>query len=392
VTEVEVDDQRLLVTLVHGTWGRYRLRKNAPFWFEHESPFCKRLGAEFTSRNISYRLNPFFWSGANSVFARDEAARALAQHLITEHCAKPYATQIIVAHSHAGNIALRALHYLKIGQIDPAARTTNPNPLVVTMATPFIELHRIFLGFRAGILRMSIRLAAALVLMIIGYPLYELIGIWYFGLIALLMVSSMSWGEEARDRKISRLADATRLDTSSVNRLLTIRAVDDEASLVMALGTIINRASVSAMNFGFGLFLATLLSMGAGGMFVLAAAVLGYYELDPFFGFGRDLISLFVTLALLTPLATFTLLLLLMLARCVHGRELATASIECQLNTQSAPDGKSISMIVTLPWSWRKGRSLRHAIYEHPGCVKAIADWTQAQLVRTNGPTFTAIK
>jgi alpha-beta hydrolase superfamily lysophospholipase len=40
---------------------------------------------------------------------RDETAQVLAKQLSAEHAEHPQATQLIIAHSHGGNIALPAL-------------------------------------------------------------------------------------------------------------------------------------------------------------------------------------------------------------------------------------------------------------------------------------------
>jgi hypothetical protein len=95
----EVQHQ-LLITLVHGTWGRgffpsrqrqralwYRLlmtlvlwRRQAkyrdPFWFEEGSPFLARLSDQLG--DIPHNIWPLLWSGANSIFVRDKTARALS--------------------------------------------------------------------------------------------------------------------------------------------------------------------------------------------------------------------------------------------------------------------------------------------------------------------------
>ena len=108
---------QLLITLVHGTWGRglflpKRHRQDKPpFWFEEGSPFLTRLRAELG--DIPHKITPRLWSGANSIFVRDKTAHALAERLSAEHAEHPDATQLVIAHSHGGNIALRALHYLQ---------------------------------------------------------------------------------------------------------------------------------------------------------------------------------------------------------------------------------------------------------------------------------------
>jgi hypothetical protein len=162
---------QLLITLVHGTWPRglfpriVRLKHwvrgfirreswdAPPFWFEVGSPFLACLRAELG--NIAYKITPLPWSGANSVFVRDKTAHALAEYLSAEHAEHPQATQLVIAHSHGGNIALRALHHLRSQGADAV------NPLVVTLATPFIEVHPADFGRRPIYIRLALMLFVA---------------------------------------------------------------------------------------------------------------------------------------------------------------------------------------------------------------------------------------
>ena len=142
----EVQHQ-LLITLVHGTWphGFFRTffwtprrRHRSPLWFEDGSPFLSRLSTEL--HDIPHKITPLLWSGANSIFVRDKAAHVLAEYLLAEHAEHPQATQLVIAHSHGGNVALRALHHLEQRDVSQSC-ADSANPLVVTLATPFIEVH-----------------------------------------------------------------------------------------------------------------------------------------------------------------------------------------------------------------------------------------------------------
>src|SRR6516162_5841424 len=133
---------QLLITLVHGTWGRgfflRRKRQNQrPFWFEEGSPFLARLSTELD--DIPHKITPLLWSGANSIFVRDKIAHVLADHLSAEHTQHPLATQLVIAHSHGGNIALRALYLLRKRDASRLCGAELPTPLVVTLAPPFVE-------------------------------------------------------------------------------------------------------------------------------------------------------------------------------------------------------------------------------------------------------------
>ena len=139
--------------------GRPRRRTDRPLWFEDGSPFLARLSAEL--HDIPHKITPLLWSGANSIFVRDEAAHVLAEHLSAEHTEHPQATQLVIAHSHGGNIALRALHHLQQRDASQACGADRANPLVVTLATPFIEVHQADFGPRPYFIR-AVRLIFAL--------------------------------------------------------------------------------------------------------------------------------------------------------------------------------------------------------------------------------------
>src|SRR5262245_17316743 len=169
----EVQHQ-LLITLVHGTWPRgffrtffprivrfeqrvreltrHQRRDPPPFWFEERSPFLARLSSELG--DIPHKIKPLLWSGANSIFERDKTAQVLAEHLSAEHAEHPQAIQLVIAHSHGGNIALRALHHLRQrSSASQECEAHSANPLVVTLATPFVEVHPADFGRRPLLIR-----------------------------------------------------------------------------------------------------------------------------------------------------------------------------------------------------------------------------------------------
>jgi hypothetical protein len=165
--------RQLLITLVHGTWGRGffpRLQRpnRRPFWFEDGSPFLARLSTEL--HDIPHKIKPLLWSGENSIFVRDKTAHALAEHLSAEHAEHPQASQLIIAHSHGGNIALRALHHLKQRDASQLGGADAANPFVVTLATPFIEVYQADFGRRPFYVRV------ALIILIIVQLLSSLVG------------------------------------------------------------------------------------------------------------------------------------------------------------------------------------------------------------------------
>jgi hypothetical protein len=131
---------RCSIILVHGTWGRGFFPKrrevslyppNKRYWFEEGSQFCAGLDAALKSASLDWPIRAFLWSGANSVHARDSAAQELSGQLRKGLQEDPDARAVIVAHSHGGNVVLRALQHL-----DSMANRIR----VVTLATPFLRV------------------------------------------------------------------------------------------------------------------------------------------------------------------------------------------------------------------------------------------------------------
>jgi hypothetical protein len=349
-----------------------------PLWFEERSPFLARLSDELD--DIPHKIKPLLWSGKNSIFERDKTARVLADYLSAEHIEHPQATQLIIAHSHGGNIALRALDHLQKRDASQLYGAESANPFVVTLATPFIEIHQANLGERPFYIR-SARMVVMLVLSLSPLALLwdldvltfksnaygaTITGIFfYIYLVAIgLMVPWVVFGRAtARQNQLDALKEATRLGESP-QRLLVIRAIDDEASLALALGAIFNYLTARSIAFLY-LFLFSLLSF-----VVLHPGII-----------SRFLWELWALRALGEGFFALTIMLLgaLIVSRSVHGRELAVSPIECQINTQSAPDADDLSKVITLV-SHRDVKSLRHGIYEHENCAKAISDWVRSQL------------
>ena len=103
---------RCTIVLVHGTWGRGFFPKsqeaslcppNKRWWFEEGSQFRTRLDKALKGASLDCRIRKFLWSGANSVQARDCAARELSDQL-TRDLKNPHAKAVIIAHSHGGNV------------------------------------------------------------------------------------------------------------------------------------------------------------------------------------------------------------------------------------------------------------------------------------------------
>jgi hypothetical protein len=257
------------------------------------------------------------------------------------------------------------------------------HPLVATLATPFVEIHRADFGSRPFYIRVALTMAMLFVSLILAMGLLFLV-MWLvpaltarmpsdgalvigvYEIIVCLAVGGVGWRWIVRDRQkqVAALENVTRLgELASAKRLLVIRAIDDEASLALALGTILNYATERLISGSISLFAVLTVIALFGNKWWPATISPWAYP---------------VTLAGFIVL-TFMLFGALMVSRMVHGRELARSPMECQVNTQSAPDAADLSQIVTLV-SRKYVKSLRHGIYEHENCASAISDWVRAQL------------
>jgi hypothetical protein len=350
-------------------------------WFEEGSPFLAGLSTELG--DIPRKITPLLWSGENSIYERDKTAHDLAEFLSAEHARHPQATQLIIAHSHGGNIALRALHYLHQRDAPQLCGADSANPLVVTLATPFVEVHPADFGRRPYNIRRALILALAALSILLANLLaihFKTAAPFVLGIGLVVMFFIIYWGfwwirrrAPARQNRLDALEGATQLgELMPAQRVLVIRAVDDEASLILALSTILNYLTarfipcvlyLSLVLTVVMFFMANWLALHSG---VLPSDTLGWAE--PVFLGG--------------PAALILVLLgLLMGWRSVHGRELAVSPMEYQTNTQSTPDAMGLSKIITLV-RHTYAKSLRHGIYNHTDCAKAISDWVRSQLVR----------
>jgi hypothetical protein len=109
----------VLITLVHGTWGRGFLPGISlnPFcrkqrWFDEGSSFREHLAACLSEHSLEFEVSPFLWSGSNSFRARDRAAERLAEHLRAQKEQHPKTACLVIAHSHGGNVVIQALKHL----------------------------------------------------------------------------------------------------------------------------------------------------------------------------------------------------------------------------------------------------------------------------------------
>jgi hypothetical protein len=183
-------------------------------------------------------------------------------------------------------------------------------------------------------------------------------------------------------------------------RLLVLRAIDDEAAMSLAAGSIANRVAATAAPV-LGL-MAIAMSTIILFLTVVFPAMLAFPPLrrevslsseQPYlsdFGiflsqkFIEPLISVIMADQFDQVIGIFSFACLVLIAcvlgipKVVYGRELFTRSFGIDLDAHSAPDSVCNVKVMTLSRSSRASRVLQHAIYEHPDCVPTIMDWIES--------------
>jgi len=408
----------LIITLVHGTWGRgfFAPLREEGTWFTAGSDFRKALAGALNKHRFSFSIYSFLWSGANSVRERDKAAHELAEHLRAKQLENSDSTQVVIGHSHGGNVALRALDQPELNQ---------ENILLATIATPFVEILRSKLSPKE-----TQRLLISLLIVTIVFFLFPfhyfiimkllinkqiteftsiIIVMSFFLVFALLFRPLVStWGAK-RSAKIDELCKLTSL-SSSIRRhpLLILRALDDEASLVLAAGAIGNRLSALIGSWSYRIFLFLMMLLGVPlllfALFYLTIEVFRFesfiVRVQNFLGplFGSWVPPYFTTLGWLFVLGLIALIAFLLLPgafKSVYGKELLFNSQDCQINSQSVPDSidrqsefhscskrPGWATVITLHRLDEVRRGRRHGLYNDPQCAERIAAWLQNELDR----------
>jgi hypothetical protein len=362
-----------MITLVHGTWPRGFFPKSLimrllglakPLWFQRKSPFREKLESSLKEASLDCEIRPFCWSGANAVFARDGAAQELAR-LLKDDLKSGNAPPIVIAHSHGGNVALRAMTHLGAD----ASRVR-----IVTLATPFL---RVFVGGPLeGTNFLSVFFSLWVAIAAIGGTLLMLIFASIFT-VTNLSVDFMYWGlgsyaagavvsffvvarllDDASDRplKIQQAAAYNSRDTTAP-RMLVIRGVDDEAALFLAAGAIGARLShyilVGAIRWVVVAYFGTVL---------LSATVLDKATADP----------LLKSLSAVLALGALVFYLLFGVFKSVFGKEFVREALRCEIAADSMPDTSGPIDAMTLAPDINVSR---HGIYGHPKCVSEIVGW-----------------
>lgn len=194
------DEHRIVVHLVHGTWGGVKAFKPGVVpWFMEGSDFERSVRKhlpEDMNRRLSFR--PFTWSGANSFHARKSASEELFAKLVVAKSSNPSEHHILVGHSHGGTIIADAFMPFAEQAKNGLAYLATKVIGAVTMGTPFVVRTlsftseqlggTLFLATTLPVLAFVIAIAAAISLVfhgqllaaaaIAGAGLVALSGLW----------------------------------------------------------------------------------------------------------------------------------------------------------------------------------------------------------------------
>jgi hypothetical protein len=228
----------VVITLIHGTFAQ------GAAWVSPGSALRAGMESAFGNRIVFHR---FKWSGDNTVYARKEAGDELAEHVKTISAAHPGARQILVAHSHGGNVALYALRDLRV----------NANVVgIACIATPFLHAglrdERIFDGktLQAAFGGLWL-LGVFLIYPFISIGLWEWIAATTIGLVISIVISGflghfLAGGFLGFREFATNLAQQIDCRLEPSTNLFIVRKVGDEASLALGASQFFSWAATKA--------------------------------------------------------------------------------------------------------------------------------------------------
>lgn len=433
------DARTTRLILVPGTWGRGILskpidpevivseegkssgdpsedhkRQQGLRWFDPGSEFRESLARCLRELGIDFSTRILFWDGLNSIESRNTAAIALADLIRKLMEQAPDHPIVVIAHSHGGNVALRAAHI---------ADTKGMSKLkVVTLATPFVQIctHTVFeegntdcsspltddaLSFLRISLTATLSFPFALGLIILAATYDNAISalfqpsIFYYPLVAAIVAAAAvvffvlsrlgrrllklvinpypvypgDWGRDDGDPdgwayKPDRLANfsfyAPRQTTE--DWLLVLRGIDDEASLILTAGSIGNRITRFILSILVPYAFQTLALIAV--LIFAATSVTGWEmkSLTAMVLLGYALVAFIAGIVVALP----------GLFRSVYGRELFLGSWRCEIEANSSPDSvKGVQIKTLLEQPELTKRRFRHALYMNPEVPQCIGEW-----------------
>lgn len=196
---------KIHIFLVHGTilfpWQRSAVRA----WTHPQSALCQSIG---NLKDLEVVLEPFPWSGRNSLAAREAAAIRLAHHL--ERVAIDHRV-IIIGHSHGGNVGLRACNHISHRCVSG----------IVCLSTPFLHMRQRVLCDDRSIMLLS----SVAMLMALSVPLAISDELWFY----IVSGAAISFGAVAYDYA-KTLENYSNFIVPPCLSILNLRCVGDEVA------------------------------------------------------------------------------------------------------------------------------------------------------------------
>lgn len=220
---------RYVVTLVHGTFSPQAA------WTLPGSELREMLTASVPGQVL---FHPFRWSGRNRVSERARAAGHLRDHLATLVKEHKDAVHVVVAHSHGGNVVLRAL-------TEPGLRRDIDG--VACLSTPFLSVT--WKSFGAALL-VHVGVGMGWAALWIANWAFERSG---WSDIRLLFLAAMAvWlplmvlglaGQGRLEASAQALCANSQIQTKGLPSMLIVRSPADEASAGLAAAQLVTWAT-----------------------------------------------------------------------------------------------------------------------------------------------------
>ena len=412
--------RRMVVYLVHGTWPRGAVplprfgRARPPLWFEEGSAFREAVGGRIGGEAEFIR---FDWSGRNSARARARAAERLAEQIARTAASEPDARQVVIAHSHGGNVAARAAALLP-----PGSRPVG----IATLATPFLHVR----GRSLGEAEQLMVWPALITLLIYGvvFPVLGLIpalplpgalvgvvtAVYCSAYFFAVLRGPASW-RRLRETILGWQGDGPPADLD----MLILRSPGDEASLALAsagfftlasrllwsllalpvrvLGAVLG-AGAAWLTARFGRHAVRNTALGFVSVVLILAMADQAFERDddplgP--GIGPEdgfvfwaLMGVFFSLMSVLAIGVFAMLVvppLLAVAAVLllpFGFEFAALGPSVEVSAESVPAGRWAIELLPPADIPAAGAFGRHGIHAHHGARARVADWLSSLLAR----------
>jgi hypothetical protein len=364
------------------------------------------LESDLQKEDITATFRIFRWSGANSVFHRARAADELTRLLASD---PDNANSIVIAHSHGGNVAFRALS--KLGT--RGARIT-----LITLATPFLRVFPTWSG--PGFWQVYLTLFAMVTLgvsIVLGTDISKApwpddlgFGKWAAMVVfplamatALLVRLIINPSPPPAKRQLGQaktwasrpftIANDANYDSAGPDapNLLVIRGVDDEAALALAFAAIATRINRVVIGVIWKLILLFMFLVGlADSLAFWVLNWLGYIDNNSPSALSElhtNIMRPYGWALLAAAVSALMLVVVPALFRTWFGTEFLIGAARCEVVTDSVPDSTP-SRIITLetpyypPFPWMQAEQARsstarmhHKIYNYPGCVPEIVKW-----------------